>query len=116
MEFAYLDIRRGLYLAGRVVALSGLLGTTGCSAVQDGHTFARYIAERPLPVTENDRSEECQALRNGIEREIEEANRRAVFAEGMEAVENRANLEQHLLALEARMARLACPPSLLAPS
>lgn len=108
MEFADLDIRRGLYLARRVLALSSLLGTVSCSTAQDSHTFAQYLAERPLPVSENDRTEECQALRSGIQREVDEANRRAVFAEGMEAVENRANLEQHILALEARMARLGC--------
>lgn len=88
-----------------VGALSVLLG---CAAVQDGRTYAQSLTEQPLPDTDQKRIQECEMLRRSISAEHDRANQRAVFAEGMEAVENRANLEQHLLALEGRMAQIGC--------
>jgi len=66
------------------------------------------VLDRPLPADEAQWREECAWIRGEMGRQQDAANRRAIFAEGRDAVMNRVTLEQNLIVLESRAKAARC--------
>lgn len=89
-------------------ALIALLCLSACASPWPRGPYAQIVLDRPLPVSEADRQTECAWIRYEIGRQQEITTRRAVFAEGREALLNRVNYEQNLIVLETRAKAARC--------
>lgn len=85
-----------------------LMLIAACAAAPRPGTFADRVLNRPLPMSEAERGDECLWLQARIRYEYDELNRKAVFQRGMQGAVNRANFEEHLSVLYARSDRLLC--------
>lgn len=104
------DARGAVAPVARIGAIALLAAScvSACTGMPPSGPYARTVLDRPLPASEAQRREECAWIRNEMGWQQEVSTRRAIFAEGREALMNRVTYEQNLMVLEARAKAAGC--------
>lgn len=85
-----------------------MLLLAGCVALQRGSPVAQQVRNRPIPINEAGRAEECAWIRSEIKRQQDVFNQKATLSTAVIAACYRVSMEENVAALLTRAAEDKC--------